>query len=68
MKLKITSILLGLFCLLLNSCRETEDLNDSAPVSDKSVILKSSSMNKESDTTANHKDPPIKGTHWKPGS
>ncbi|MDO3425947.1 MULTISPECIES: hypothetical protein [Chryseobacterium] len=63
MKFKITIILLGLFCVLLNSCRETEDLNYPNTVSDNITLQKDSK--KEKDSSENQKDPPIKGTHWK---
>ncbi len=69
MKLKITCTLLGLFCVLLNSCRETEELDYSDTVLKTNVMLKSD--NKESNPTVSHElelgDPPIKGTHWKVG-
>lgn len=69
MKLKITCSLLGIFCLLLNSCRETEELEYSDIVPNKNITLKSN--NKKSDSVVSYVledgDPPIKGTHWKVG-
>lgn len=61
--------MLGLFCLSLNSCRETEELDYSDIVSNTNVTLKSN--NKKSDSAVSYElevgDPPIKGTHWKVG-
>jgi|GEM_PF-3455317 len=64
MKFKFILVLLGLFIMLINSCRETEELYSPNAASEEKLNLREDNE-KENDSIKEHKDPPIKGTHWK---
>lgn len=67
MKLKITYFILALSGLLLNSCREIDDIEYSENSIDKNLILKTNTTNSDSIqiNKVKEEDPPKTGDNWK---